>query len=185
MENLKLEPNDREDEVTASVYGSRFAAECLPMHEMPEKEMPKEIAYRMIRDDLSLDGNPMLNLASFVTTYMVCLYDQVHLHSVLIRKCDTQEEEVEKLMAEALPKNFIDYEEYPQTADIQNRCVSMIARMFNAPTHDENENAMGTSTVGSSEAIVRISESIRPIAMIDFVTDAGNACHEETLAKQA
>ncbi|KAL9068420.1 MAG: hypothetical protein Q9161_006171 [Pseudevernia consocians] len=134
MENLKLEPNDKEDEVTASVYGSRFAAECLPMHEMPEKEMPKEIAYRMIRDDLSLDGNPMLNLASFVTTYM--------------------EEEVEKLMAEALPKNFIDYEEYPQTADIQNRCVSMIARMFNAPTHDEEENAMGTSTVGSSEAIM-------------------------------
>lgn len=134
MEDLKLDANDMEDEVTASVYGSRFAAECLPMHEMPEKEMPKEIAYRMIKDDLSLDGNPMLNLASFVTTYM--------------------EDEVEKLMAEALPKNFIDYEEYPQTADIQNRCVSMIARMFNAPTHDEDENSMGTSTVGSSEAIM-------------------------------
>ena len=87
MENLKLEPNDKEDEVTASVYGSRFAAECLPMHEMPEKEMPKEIAYRMIRDDLSLDGNPMLNLASFVTTYMVCLYNLVHLHTVLIKEC--------------------------------------------------------------------------------------------------
>ena len=71
MKNLKVEPNEDEDEVTASVYGSRFAAECLPMHEMPEMEMPKEIAYRMIRDDLSLDGNPMLNLASFVTTYMV------------------------------------------------------------------------------------------------------------------
>ena len=66
-----------------------------------------------------------------------------------------QEEEVEKLMAEALPKNFIDYEEYPQTADIQNRCVSMIARLFNAPTSNESENSMGTSTVGSSEAIVR------------------------------
>lgn len=57
-------------------------------------------------------------------------------------------------MAEALPKNFIDYEEYPQTAEMQNRCVSMIARMFNVPTHDETENAMGTSTVGSSEAIM-------------------------------
>lgn len=56
-------------------------------------------------------------------------------------------------MAEALPKNFIDYEEYPQTAEIQNRCVSMIARMFNAPTSSD-ENAMGTSTVGSSEAIM-------------------------------
>ena len=57
-------------------------------------------------------------------------------------------------MAEALPKNFIDYEEYPQTAEIQNRCVSMIARMFNAPTANEDDNSMGTSTVGSSEAIV-------------------------------
>lgn len=66
----------------------------------------------------------------------------------------TQEEEVEKLMAEALPKNFIDYEEYPQTAEIQNRCVSMIARLFNAPTHEDDDNAMGTSTVGSSEAIM-------------------------------
>lgn len=87
-------------------------------------------------------------------------------------------------MAEALPKNFIDYEEYPQTADIQNRCVSMIARMFNAPTHDEEENAMGTSTVGSSEAIVRIIDSSRPIPVAKFVPDAGNACHEEALAKQ-
>ena len=71
LDGLTVEPNNEEDEVTASVYGSRFAAECLPMHEMPEKEMPKEIAYRMIKDDLSLDGNPILNLASFVTTYMV------------------------------------------------------------------------------------------------------------------
>ena len=57
-------------------------------------------------------------------------------------------------MAEALPKNFIDYEEYPQTAEIQNRCVAMIARMFNAPTKHTDDGAMGTSTVGSSEAIM-------------------------------
>lgn len=57
-------------------------------------------------------------------------------------------------MADALPKNFIDYEEYPQTAEMQNRCVNMIARMFNAPTNDPGENAMGTSCVGSSEAIM-------------------------------
>ena len=57
-------------------------------------------------------------------------------------------------MAEALPKNFIDYEEYPQTADIQNRCVSMIARLYNAPTGNDDESVIGTSTVGSSEAIM-------------------------------
>lgn len=71
MENIKIEEPD-EDEVNASVYGSRFAAQELPQHEMPDHEMPKEVAYRLIRDDLTLDGNPMLNLASFVTTYMVC-----------------------------------------------------------------------------------------------------------------
>lgn len=72
VEGLNLDTNQEQDEATASVYGSRFANECMPRFEMPEKEMPKEIAYRMIRDELSLDGNPMLNLASFVTTYMVC-----------------------------------------------------------------------------------------------------------------
>ena len=46
-------------------------------------------------------------------------------------------------MSEALPKNFIDYEEYPQTADIQNRCVNMIARMFNAPTESSDISSMG------------------------------------------
>ena len=151
MENIKMDEADEgDDEVTASVYGSRFAAQELPQHEMPDHEMPKEVAYRMIRDDLTLDGNPMLNLASFVTTYMVRLS---HTASTTILTVE-QEEEVEKLMAEALPKNFIDYEEYPQTAEIQNRCVSMIARMFNAPTHSDDEAAMGTSTVGSSEAIM-------------------------------
>ncbi len=48
------------DSFTTSVYGSRFAAQDLPRHEMPEGEMPKEVAYRMIKDELSLDGNPML-----------------------------------------------------------------------------------------------------------------------------
>jgi glutamate decarboxylase len=43
-----------------------------------------------------------------------------------------QEDEAEKLMTESFSKNFIDYEEYPQSAEIQNRCVSMIARLFNA-----------------------------------------------------
>ncbi|KAK5130941.1 hypothetical protein LTR08_001544 [Meristemomyces frigidus] len=123
-----------DDDFTTSVYGSRFASTDLPRHEMPEDEMPREVAYRMIKDDLTLDGTPTLNLASFVTTYM--------------------EEEAEKLMVEAFSKNFIDYEEYPVSADIQNRCVSMIARLFNIPAHDENTNAMGTSTIGSSEAIM-------------------------------
>ncbi|KAH7067023.1 pyridoxal phosphate-dependent transferase [Paraphoma chrysanthemicola] len=130
---INLTPDDEADDYTATVYGSRYAAEDLPRHEMPDKEMPPQVAYRMIKDDLTLDGTPTLNLASFVTTYM--------------------EEEAEKLMVDAFSKNFIDYEEYPVSADIQNRCVSMIARLFNAPAGDD-DNTIGTSTIGSSEAIM-------------------------------
>lgn len=57
-------------------------------------------------------------------------------------------------MTESLSKNFIDYEEYPKSAEIQNRCVNMIARMFNAPTSGDDDHPMGTSTIGSSEAIM-------------------------------
>ncbi|KAJ5779822.1 hypothetical protein N7457_007542 [Penicillium paradoxum] len=117
-----------------NVYGSHFAADHMPQHEMPENEMPRQIAARMIKDELSLDGNPKLNLASFVTTYM--------------------EEEIEEIMTDSFSKNFIDYEEYPHSAEIQNRCINMIARLYHCPTDPSGENAMGTSTIGSSEAIM-------------------------------
>lgn len=74
MEKLQMAGLNSGDTFTTTVYGSKFASEDLPKYEMPEKEMPKEVAYRMIKDDLSLDGNPMLNLASFVTTFMVGPY---------------------------------------------------------------------------------------------------------------
>lgn len=83
VSSINLHPDDEADDYTATVYGSRYAAEDLPRHEMPDKEMPPSVAYRMIKDDLSLDGNPTLNLASFVTTYM--------------------EDEAEKLMVYVLP----------------------------------------------------------------------------------
>lgn len=54
---------------------------------------PAECAYRLIKDELALDGNPLLNLASYVTTYM--------------------EPQAEQLMHESMRKNFIDAEEYP------------------------------------------------------------------------
>jgi len=59
-------------------------------------------------------------------------------------------------MTDSFSKNFIDYEEYPQSADIQNRCVSMIGRLFHAPVGANNGTggAVGTSTIGSSEAIM-------------------------------
>jgi glutamate decarboxylase len=67
LEHISLEAPSA-DEFSTSVYGSRFASEDLPSVELPDKEMPKEIAYRMIKDELSLDGNPMLKFVySFPT----------------------------------------------------------------------------------------------------------------------
>lgn len=67
-------------------------------------------------------------------------------------------------MAEALPKNFIDYEEYPQTADIQNKCVNMIARLYNAPTNASEENAMGTRYfLPMSDLSIRLTLSLAPL----------------------
>lgn len=64
VKNIRLQLSSHDDTFATSVYGSKFAAEDLPKHEMPETEMPKEVAYRMIKDELSLDGNPMLKYVS-------------------------------------------------------------------------------------------------------------------------
>ena len=114
----------------ALTYGSRYMAAPIPKYRMPRKGIPAEIAYRVIKDELNLDGNPSLNLASFVTTWMD---DGAH-----------------RLLCESFGKNYIDQDEYPQTTQIQNYCVNMLARLFHA---SEQEKSVGTGTVGSSEAI--------------------------------
>jgi glutamate decarboxylase len=120
----------RDDAQLAPMYSSRHLREPVPRFELPQHEMPARAAYQIIHDELNLDGNPSLNLASFVTTWM--------------------EPEADKLMEESFGRNFIDADEYPQTTEIHNRCVNMLARLFNAPEH---EAAVGCATVGSSEAI--------------------------------
>ncbi|KAJ5248614.1 hypothetical protein N7468_000065 [Penicillium chermesinum] len=117
-----------------NVYGSRFASEHMPTDRLPEDEMPKEAAYRMITDDLVLDGIPMLNLASFCTTYM--------------------EEEAEKLIFESANKNVIDHEEYPRSVELEQRCLRILANLFHSPEQNGQTTAIGTACIGSSEAIM-------------------------------
>lgn len=121
------------DNSVHSTFASRYVRVCLPRFQMPDKSIPKEAAYQIINDELMLDGNPRLNLASFVTTWM--------------------EPECDKLMMDAINKNYVDMDEYPVTTELQNRCVNMIANLFNAPLGD-SEVAVGVGTVGSSEAIM-------------------------------
>ncbi|WP_441246220.1 glutamate decarboxylase [Kitasatospora sp. McL0602] len=100
-----------------------------PRHRLPEGPIPPSTAYQLIHDELMLDGNAKLNLATFVTTSM-----EVH---------------AEKLMAECLDKNMIDKDEYPQTAELERRCVAILAHLWHAP---DPESVVGCSTTGSSEA---------------------------------
>ena len=75
--------------------------------------MSADAAYQLVHDELNLDGNPALNLASFVTSWM--------------------EPQADRLAAETLAKNLIDQDEYPQTEVVHQRVVSMIGRLFHAP----------------------------------------------------
>jgi glutamate decarboxylase len=101
----------------------------MPCHELREHGIGAEAAYELISSELLLDGEARLNLATFVTTWMPSIAG--------------------RLMADTANKNIIDKDEYPQTAEIEARCVDMIAALWNSP---ESEQATGCSTTGSSEA---------------------------------
>ena len=103
----------------------------IPRHRMPEREMKATVAFQIIHDELMLDGNARLNLATFVTTWM--------------------EPEGQLLMAECFDKNMIDKDEYPQTAELEMRCVNMLSGLWHAP---HAAQATGCSTTGSSEAAI-------------------------------
>ncbi|WP_055492010.1 glutamate decarboxylase [Streptomyces sp. TP-A0356] len=103
--------------------------EAPPKHRLPRRPLPPSIAYQLVHDELMLDGNARLNLATFVTTWM--------------------EEQAGQLMSECRDKNMIDKDEYPRTAELESRCVAMLAHLWNAPDPD---SVVGCSTTGSSEA---------------------------------
>ena len=120
----------------APAYTGRLSTAPVPALRLPDEPMDPQAAYRYIHDELMLDGSSRLNLATFVTTWM--------------------DPEAEKLMAETFDKNMIDKDEYPATAAIEQRCVSMVADLFHAEglRDDDPASAIGASTVGSSEAVM-------------------------------
>jgi glutamate decarboxylase len=113
----------------AAEYGNRFLLDPAPDHQLPQRGMRSVDAMRLIGEELVLDGIPMRNLATFVTTWM--------------------EPEAQRVIAENLHRNFIDHAEYPQTAEIEQRCIRILADLFHAPGE-----TTGARTQGSSEAIM-------------------------------
>ena len=111
------------------LFASAEAVAGLPKYKMPEDEHNPRQIFRLVVDELLLDGNSRQNLATFCQTWL--------------------EPEVLELMALAIDKNMVDKDEYPQTAELEERCVHMLADLWNAP---DAKNTAGTSTTGSSEA---------------------------------
>lgn len=119
------------EEALDSRFGSENMNSIAEENKFPKYEMKGDIAYQIIHDELYLDGNARQNLATFCQTW--------------------DDENVHKLMDLSLNKNWIDKEEYPQSAEIDRRCVNMVADLWNAPKI-KGEDATGTNTIGSSEA---------------------------------
>ncbi|MBY8977149.1 glutamate decarboxylase [Rhodobacteraceae bacterium NNCM2] len=121
--------DSRNTDPSDEVYGSADLANPLENRAFPRDERDPRHVYAAIKDELMLDGNARQNLATFCQTW--------------------EEPEVHQLMDDCIDKNMIDKDEYPQTAEIEQRCVRMLANLWNAP---EGEEGTGCSTTGSSEA---------------------------------
>ncbi|KAK3336877.1 glutamate decarboxylase [Cercophora scortea] len=112
-------------------YTTAYASQRdIPKYKIPPEGAPADTVYAMLKDELDLDGRPNLNLASFVDTYL--------------------EDNAQKLMVDNLAKNLADNDEYPAMISISERCVSILAHLWGV---QPGEKAIGSPTVGSSEAI--------------------------------
>ena len=112
-----------------SVFAGRSLTRSVPKYRFPREETLPRDAFQLVADELMLDGNARQNLATFCQTW--------------------EEPEVIELMTLSMNKNLIDADEYPQTAEIERRCVHMLADLWHAP---EAANTAGASAIGSSEA---------------------------------
>ena len=130
---LKLQKHQNFAEV---IYASREMRHGVPTTDIPEEGMAAQTAQRIILDELNFDANPALNTASFVTVWM--------------------EPEADELLKRTSDINFIDFHEYPTTRTIHQRVINMMGNLLNAPAADGDPEAaaIGTATVGSSEAIM-------------------------------
>jgi glutamate decarboxylase len=115
------------DSLSVNPMFARDGEASVPRNRLPDGEMLPDTAYQIVHDEAMLDGNARLNLATFVGTWM--------------------EPQAAQLYAETYDKNMIDKDEYPQTADIEERCVRILANLWHAPGE-----TIGTSAIGSSEA---------------------------------
>jgi len=122
-------PTDIRAEIDADIYGTRAADNPAPKYQLPAGELRPDVALALVRDELFLDGNARQNLATFCQTWV--------------------DPEIHQLMDMSIDKNMIDKDEYPATAELETRCVRILADLWHSPAAT---STAGCSTTGSSEA---------------------------------
>jgi glutamate decarboxylase len=158
-------PKDLRSDLEIGIYGTHAADMAAPILKMPEGGLRSDVAHALVRDELFLDGNARQNLATFCQTY---LNDDIH-----------------ELMDLSIDKNMIDKDEYPATAELESRCVHILADLWNSP---EAATTPGCSTTGSSEAAMlgglalkhkwraRMKAAGKPTDKPNLVTGAVQVC---------
>jgi glutamate/tyrosine decarboxylase-like PLP-dependent enzyme len=111
MTFLKSPPST--PDAVADEYAATISGSSLPKYRIPEGSSDRRAVFDLVRDELFMDGNSRQNVATFCTTYA--------------------DDEVRRLMDLSIDKNMIDKDEYPQTAEIEMRCVHMLADLWHAP----------------------------------------------------
>jgi glutamate decarboxylase len=125
----RVPPELQAAELTINPMYAGIGEATIPRYRLSDGVLPPATAAQIVNDELMLDGNARLNLATFVSTWM--------------------EPEAASVMAACFDKNIVDRDEYPQTAELERRCVNILASLWNAPPE---ERPVGCSTTGSSEA---------------------------------
>lgn len=120
--------SDVDSNVSQAAILALYDSFDIPKNRLRDEPVEASVATRLVKNELLDEGNARLNLATFCSTFM--------------------EDDAITLMFDTLEKNAIDKSEYPSTIELENRCVNMIANLWNAP----EKGFIGTSTVGSSEA---------------------------------
>lgn len=115
--------------VLRPTYTRPSVRSVMPRYAMPDGEMEPTSAYQLVHDEVMLDGNSRLNLATFVATWMG--------------------DEADRLYREVYDKNMVDKDEYPRTAAVEENCWRILGTLWNVP---DVSACIGTSTIGSSEA---------------------------------
>ena len=141
-----------DDSFVAPAYAGRLGHSPVPKNRLPDGSASPDAVYRMIHDELLLDGSSRLNMATFVTTWM--------------------DPQAERLMAETFDKNMIDKDEYPQTAEIERRCVNIVADLFTLARADAGNYPVRRQPMYLDELVDEVVAAARIVASTRHVSIA-------------